>query len=294
MQLLIILRKLDCYKLQVEDLRNTDIGSAVSTLAQRHPKPDVAQLASRILAKWRDLVETSLFNSVDYDEEAAGAAVDGEAVAPEDLIAAEKEQQRLEKLERRRLRIEEDFMAVSSSDEEMSDGPSQDPEWAPITQKKSQQVAPKNPVSLRRSRSGRAAAAEKLEKERAEKAAAAAAAAAVAAAEMEEVVVEDAEAISIEASVDKEMKDDVEIVQKEEDEDFIITSRDGPVGTSKEQPILPAAGAGGAAPAAHENEIEASAPDSAVPILKKTPKPRLTILAMLQKQAAAQTQAATS
>jgi hypothetical protein len=287
-QLLIILRKLDCYKLQIEDLRNTDIGSAVSTLAQRHPKPDVAQLASRILAKWRDLVETSLFNSVKYDIEAAGAAEDGEAVAPEDLIAAEKEQQRLEKLERRRLRIEEDFMAVSSSDEEMSDGPSQDPEWAPITQKKSQQAAPKDPVSLRRSRSGRAAAAERLEKERAEKEAAAAAAAAVGA-EMEEVVGADVEAISIEANVDNELKDDIEIVEKEEEEDF-ISSRDGPVAVTKEQPSLPAAPAN-----EDENKIEATAPNSTVPTVKKASKPRLTILAMLQKQAAAsQTQAATN
>ncbi|KAL4539473.1 hypothetical protein Ndes2437B_g02155 [Nannochloris sp. 'desiccata'] len=292
-ELLIILRKLDCYNLQVEDLRNTDIGSAVSTLAQRHPKPDVAQLASRILAKWRDLVETSLFKSVEYDVEAAGVAEDGEAVAPEDLIAAEKEQQRLEKLERRRLRIEEDFMAVSSSDEEMSEGPSQDPEWAPITQKKSQQsqqAPPKNPVSLRRSRSGRAAAAERFEKEKAEKEAAAAAAAG----EMEEVVVEDgAEAISIEANVDNESKDDVEIIEKEGEEDLIISS-DGPVATAKES-ALPTVGAAPTAPAANENEIEATAPESAAPAVKKIPKPRLTILAMLQKQAAAvQAQAATS
>jgi hypothetical protein len=309
LQLLITLRKLDCYKLQVEDLRNTGIGSAVATLAQQHPKPDVAQLASRILAKWRDLVETSLFKGVEYDVEAANEAEDGEAVAPEDLIAAEKEQQRLEKLERRRLRIEEDFMAVSSSDDEMSEGPSQDPEWAP-TFKKSQPSAPKDPVSLRRSRSGRAAVAERLAKEK--EAAEAAAAAAAAANAVEEEVIVESEAISIEANVDEDMKDIVEVIDLAEENnqgetEIVVNSGDGGDGggvtgadaeiVEKEEPtppeVMPAAPA---APEAVPNEPETQ---PTAPAVKKTPKPRLTILAMLQKQAAAsqaqaQAQAATS
>jgi hypothetical protein len=290
MQLLITLRKLDCYKLQVEDLRNTGIGSAVSTLAQRNPKPDVAQLASRILAKWRDLVETSLFKSVEYDEAAATAAEDGEAVAPEDLIAAEKEQQRLEKLERRRLRIEEDFMAVSSSDDEMSDGPSQDPEWAPIF-KKSQQSQPRDPVSLRRSKSGRAAIVEKLARE---KEAAEAAATAAVEAKTEEVIIVEPEAVSIEANVDEKMEgNDEEVVeileeQKEEkkEEGLPLPTNGAATATATpaEEPnpsVVPAA--------TNKNEIAAE-PAPTVTV-KKTPKPRLTILAMLQKQVAASQQA---
>ena len=131
LQLLIILRKLDCYKLQVADLQRTDISAAVATLAAKHPKPAVAKLASSILQKWRDIVETSLFQPNAYDVDTAQAAPDGEAAAPEDLIEAEKEQQRLDKLDRRRQRIEEDFMAVSSSDDEKSETASEDPEWAP-------------------------------------------------------------------------------------------------------------------------------------------------------------------
>lgn len=282
MQLLIILRKLDCYKLQVEDLRNTDIGSAVSTLAQRHPKLDVSQLASRILTKWRDLVETSLFKTTEYDVEAADAAEDGEAVAPEDLIAAEKEQQRLEKLERRRLRIEEDFMAVSDSDEEMSDAPSQDPEWAPSLRKSQQsQQATKNPLNLRRSRSGRAAIAERLEKEKAEKEKEAA----------DAVVSIDVIDVSTEQNNgDKDMKDTVEVVElaatrdlgeEKEGENPNKISGDGgapvdepPASVAKEDAEIPAA---------------AAAPESqsgSASLVTKTPKPRLTILQMLQKQAA--------
>ena len=289
MQLLITLRKLDCYKLQVEDLRNTDIGSAVSTLAQRHPKLDVSQLASRILTKWRDLVETSLFKTTEYDVEAADAAEDGEAVAPEDLIAAEKEQQRLEKLERRRLRIEEDFMAVSDSDEEMSDAPSQDPEWAPSLRKsqQSQQTA-KNPLNMRRSRSGRAAVAERLEKEKAEKEKEAADAT---------VSVDVIDMSTEQKDVDKDMKDTyVEVVEvvaatrdvgeeKEEKEGENPNKiSDGGGAPVEEQPPASVAKEDAELPAA-----PAAAPESqsgSASLVTKTPKPRLTILQMLQKQAA--------
>jgi hypothetical protein len=153
MQLLINLRKLDCYKLQVEDLHRSDIGVAVATLAAQHPKQEVCRLATSLLQKWRDMVESALFQTARYDVVAAGNALDGEPVAPEDLIAAEKNQQRREKLERRRLRIEEDFMAVTSSDDEKGPLVSQDPEWAPQTKRSTGSTH-----NFRRSRAARLAA----------------------------------------------------------------------------------------------------------------------------------------
>lgn len=157
MQLLINLRKLDCYKLQVEDLHRSDIGVAIATLAIKHPKQEVSRLATSLLQKWRDMVESALFQTAPYDVAAADNALDGEPVAPQDLIAAEKDQLRREKLERRRQRIEEDFMAVSSSDEEKGPSGSQDPdpEWAP--QSKRSTVAAHN---YRRSRAGRLGSAD--------------------------------------------------------------------------------------------------------------------------------------
>jgi len=84
-----------------------------------------------LLQKWRDIVETSLFHPVLYDVVAASEAPEGESVAPEVLIAAEKEQQRLDKIERRRQRIEQDFMATSSDDDLIESSQGTDPEWAP-------------------------------------------------------------------------------------------------------------------------------------------------------------------
>jgi hypothetical protein len=130
-QLLTALRKLDCYKLQVQDLQASGIGAAVATLASCHPKPEVAALATSLLQKWRDLVETQLFQPLAYDAQAAGAAPEGDAECPEDLMAAEREAARLERLERRRLRLEQDFMASSSEDEIATASEEEDPDWAP-------------------------------------------------------------------------------------------------------------------------------------------------------------------
>ena len=65
--LLTALRKLDCYRLQLQDLASTQIGSAVATLAASHPKLEVARLAAAVLEKWRAMVEVS-------EGEAAAAA----------------------------------------------------------------------------------------------------------------------------------------------------------------------------------------------------------------------------
>lgn len=128
MQLLTILRKLDCYKLTISDIQTSEIGIAVATLAAASPKLDVSRLATSLLQKWREMADVALFRSTAYDVEAAEAAPEGEPVAPEVIIAAEKEQARVEKMERRRRRIEEDFMA-SSSDEEMDCSQDSDPDF---------------------------------------------------------------------------------------------------------------------------------------------------------------------
>lgn len=130
-----ILRKLDCYKLEVEDLFRSQIGVAVATLAVQHPKQDVARLAASILEKWQKMVEEKLFHTIDYDISAALYAPDGVPSAPEELIAIEKEQKRMEALERRRQRIQEDCMAVSTSEDEINSD-WDDPEWEPLSKKK--------------------------------------------------------------------------------------------------------------------------------------------------------------
>lgn len=134
-QILTILRKLDCYKLEVEDLVRSQIGIAVATLALQHPKQDVARLAASLVDKWQRMVEEKLFHTVNYDINAALYAPDGVPSAPEELIAIEKEQKRLQNLERRRQRIQEDCMAVSTSEEEI-DSDWDDPEWEPLSKKK--------------------------------------------------------------------------------------------------------------------------------------------------------------
>jgi hypothetical protein len=134
-QILTILRKLDCYKLEVEDLFHSQIGIAVATLALQHPKQDVARLAASILDKWQRMVKEKLFHTVNYDINAALYAPDGVPSAPEELIAIEKEQKRLDDLERRRQRIQEDCMAVSTSEDEI-DSDWDDPEWEPLSKRK--------------------------------------------------------------------------------------------------------------------------------------------------------------
>ena len=254
LQLLDLLRKLDCYRLRVEDLQRSDIGSAVATLATSHPKPDVARLAASLLQKWRDLVENSLFQRLEYDLEAAAAAEDGEAFAPEDLIAAEKEQQRLEKLERRRLRIEEDFMAVSSSEDEKDGSEEEDPEWAPQLKK----TGPTNSIDFRRSRSGRQRAVERM-------------AAAAAAAGSAEKAAESPIEISDEG---RENAGDGNVV-------VIATSQgNGNQPQVKECSMADALPNSGASAAQPSSQMEtASAPP------KKTPKQRPTILTLLRRQA---------
>jgi len=133
LQLLNALRKLDCFKLEPQDMYVSGISAAVATLAARHPKPDVSRLATSLLQKWRDIVETALFQPQEYDAKAAAAAPDGESECPEDLIAAELEVARRERAERRRQRLEEDIMASDSEEDEIVPmSQEEDPDWAPI------------------------------------------------------------------------------------------------------------------------------------------------------------------
>lgn len=259
LQLLNILRKLDCYKLRVEDLQRSDIGSAVATLAVHHPKPDVAKLAASLLQKWRELVENSLFQRLQYDIETARASEDGEAFAPEDLIAAEKEQQRLEKLERRRQRIEEDFMAVSSSEDERDSSESEDPEWAPQIKKS----APRDSLSFRRSRSGKMRAVER----------AAAAAEAQAA----------APGVSPEAEIIETLEDARENAGDGNVVVMVTTPADGNQSQARECSMADALPASVPSEPSQADSISAPA--------KKQAKKRPTILALLQRQAAAHAEA---
>ena len=155
-----VLRKLDCYRLENSDLCSTDIGTAVATLASHHPKPEVSRLALSILQKWRSLTEDVSFLPIEgYNIDEASKAPEGESVAPEVLIAAEKARLRQEKLERRRMRLlEQDFLATSSESEEDEKRKNidKDEDWEPMGKITTLvTLMPPRTRFRRRSRSGR-------------------------------------------------------------------------------------------------------------------------------------------
>lgn len=73
----------------------------------------------------------SLFKLLPYDAAAAKDACSGEPECPQDEITAEKQQARWEREERRRQRLEADFMASSSEEDEIEPiSQEEDPDWA--------------------------------------------------------------------------------------------------------------------------------------------------------------------
>ena len=128
-ELLVILRKLECYKLDVEDVLRFGIGRVVNTLAIRHPKLQVSEKAYKLVRKWKTMVYSDMFREEEgYDVQAAMVAPEGMALAPQDYIEAEKEAERLEKLEKKRERIEADVLCSSTDDEIEED---EDDDWVP-------------------------------------------------------------------------------------------------------------------------------------------------------------------
>lgn len=124
-ELLVILRKLECYKLDVEDVLRFGIGRVVNTLAIRHPKLEVSGKAYKLVRKWKTMVYTDMFREEEgYDVQAAMVAPEGMALAPQDYIEAE----RLETLARKRERIEADVLCSSTDDEIEED---EDDDWVP-------------------------------------------------------------------------------------------------------------------------------------------------------------------
>jgi hypothetical protein len=115
--LLNTLRKLDCYRLQLSDISGTEIGRAVATVADHHPRAvgrcecqlpagmrrkrrgwtaatrathalphlaspgvlqEVSKLASALLHKWQAQFDAALFSCMEYDTAAAAAAPEGD------------------------------------------------------------------------------------------------------------------------------------------------------------------------------------------------------------------------
>ena len=115
------------------------IGGAVMTLAVKHPKKMVSERASRLIRTWKKMIEAQVFKMEEgYDADAAIEAPEGSPLAPEVFIQADKEKKRMEKLLRKRQRIEEDVLCSSSSSSSSSDGSTgggdgadSDEEWCP-------------------------------------------------------------------------------------------------------------------------------------------------------------------
>ena len=129
-ELLLILRKLECYQLEIKDIERSGIGHVVKTLAALHPRDAVSTSASKLLKKWWRMIRNQLFSIQDtYDVDEAENAPEGEALAPEVFIEADKEQERLERLQRKRQRIEDDVLC-SSTDDDIEDA-SEDEMWSP-------------------------------------------------------------------------------------------------------------------------------------------------------------------
>lgn len=78
-KLLHVLRKLDCYRLQLADLSSTHIGQSAATLAVHHPREEVRRLASALVDKWRASFDAELFAELPYDAAAAAEAPEGDA-----------------------------------------------------------------------------------------------------------------------------------------------------------------------------------------------------------------------
>ncbi|PRW59151.1 putative mediator of RNA polymerase II transcription subunit 26c isoform B [Chlorella sorokiniana] len=78
-KLLHVLRKLDCYRLQLADLSSTHIGRAAATLAVHHPREEVRRLAGALVDKWRASFDAELFAELPYDAAAAAEAPEGDA-----------------------------------------------------------------------------------------------------------------------------------------------------------------------------------------------------------------------
>lgn len=153
-ELLQQLRRLQCYRLCLEDVRVSGLGKSVRVLSLVHPKVEVRRSASKLMKSWKRMVLQELFplprpalkkgasgdeedaskeeeenETFGYDVETARNAPEGEDVPPDELIRLEEEQERYEKMLKKRARIEEDPLMCSSTDDESSEDDSDF--WSP-------------------------------------------------------------------------------------------------------------------------------------------------------------------
>lgn len=149
-ELLQQLRRLQCYRLCLEDVRVSGLGKSVRVLSIVHPKDEVRRAAGKLMKSWKRMVLQELFplprpvgnrqkkvtsgegeedagreeeekdETYGYDVETARNVPEGEDVPPDELIRLEEEQERYEKMLKKRARIEEDPLMCSSTDEESS------------------------------------------------------------------------------------------------------------------------------------------------------------------------------
>jgi hypothetical protein len=168
-ELLQSMRRLQCYRLCLEDLRVSGLGGIVRVLSIVHPKDEVRKAAGMMMQKWKRMVLKELFplprpvrknktveeiklvgdqegkvvegkeeeeeeDTFGYDVETARVAPEGCDVPPEELIRLEEEQEQYEKMCRKRERIEADPLMCSSTEEE--DGESDSDFWSPGMEKR--------------------------------------------------------------------------------------------------------------------------------------------------------------
>ncbi|KAI8113976.1 hypothetical protein M9434_002104 [Picochlorum sp. BPE23] len=161
-ELLQQLRRLQCYRLCLEDVRVSGLGKSVRVLSLVHPKVEVRRAASKLMKSWKRMVLQELFplprpasnrqkkgasgdeeeaskekqedETFGYDVETARNAPEGEDMPPEELIRLEEEQERYEKMLKKRARIEEDPLMCSSTDDESSENDSDF--WSPSMERR--------------------------------------------------------------------------------------------------------------------------------------------------------------
>ena len=166
-ELLQSMRRLQCYRLCLEDLKVSGLGGIVRVLSMVHPKDEVRKAAGTMIHKWKRMVLKELFplprpvrknqdvddiklvddqkdqavveveeeDTFGYDVETAKMAPEGCDIPPEELIRLEEEQEQYDKVCRKRERIEADPLMCSSTEEE--DGDSDDSDfWSPGMEKR--------------------------------------------------------------------------------------------------------------------------------------------------------------
>jgi hypothetical protein len=73
--LLRTLRKVDCYRLDLNDLMQTGLAAAVATLAAHSPRLEVSKLAAAILDKWKGIIAGGKSSSVAGKEKRMGGGL---------------------------------------------------------------------------------------------------------------------------------------------------------------------------------------------------------------------------